>query len=154
MIGSGQNMALLSDDALEKLERSRAYLVVDILFGWIGGIGLFLFFVISIHWWNRYSERGPDPRFYFWLKVLLWGVVLSSAGCAKDQILAWAGIAPPDHEKWLGPKQIGMAGIDPTMDLILHMQYRATRIRKRGIRVDQLLAENEAIFLRKQGKQN
>src|SRR5713101_5036222 len=148
MIGSGQNMALLSDDALEKLERSRAYLVVDILFGWIGGIGLFLFFVFSIHWWNRYSERGPDPRFYFWLKVLLWGVVLSSAGCAKDQILAWAGIAPPEHEKWLGPKQIGMAGIDPTMDLILHMQYRATRIRKRGIRVDQLLAENEAIFLR------
>ena len=43
---------------------------------------------------------------------------------------------------------------DPDMRLILDAQYRATRIRERGMRVDQLLAENEAIFLRKQGKQN
>ena len=86
-----------------------------------------------------------DSRLGFWKKVLLLGVVLTLVKGAKDHLLAWMGIAPPD-EKWLGPKQIDMAGIDPTMDLILHMQHRATRIRKHGIRVNQLLAENEAFF--------
>ena len=145
-------MALLSDDALEKLEHSRAYLVVDFIFGWIDGVGGLLLLAYLIHGWNRDSELGPDPTFYFWLKVLLLSIALFSVKWAKDEILAWMGIAPPNDKEWFGPKQIDLAGFDPTMDLILAEQQRATRIRKRGIRVDQLLAENEAIFLRKQRK--
>ena len=44
-------MALLRDDALEKLERSRAYLVVGFIFGWIEGVGVLLLATYSIHWW-------------------------------------------------------------------------------------------------------
>jgi hypothetical protein len=149
-------VALLSDNTIERLERSKAYLIFDWTSNWIfEGVGGLLLFACSIHWWNRYSERGPDPRFYFWLKVLLLSIALFSVKWAKDEILAWMGIAPPD-QKWIDEKlfgkQLDMAGIDPTMDLIIQMQYRATRIRQRGIRVDQLLVENEAIFRRKQGK--
>jgi hypothetical protein len=144
----------LSDDGLEKLERSRVYLVVDIIFNWIGGVGELLLLAYSIRWWHRYSEGlGFDLRFWFWLKVLLLSIVLISIRWMKDQVLAWMEIAPPNYEKWFRPKQIEVHG-DPDIRLIVDAQYRATRIRERGMRVDQLLAENEAIFLRRQGKLN
>jgi len=146
-------VAFLSDKGLEKLERSRVYLVVDIIFDWIGGVGEFLLLGYVIFVWHPSSENlSFGSRFWFWSKVLLLSVILLSVKSIKDEVLAWAGIAPPDYLKWFGPHQ-EPAGI-PGMQVIIDAQQRGTRIFQRGIRVDQLLAENEAIFQRKQGKQN
>lgn len=146
-------MGLLSDNALEKLERARTYLVVDIIFNWIGGAGEFLLLVYVIFVWHRSSENlSFGSRFWFWSKVLFLSVILLSVRSIKDEVLAWAGIAPPDYLKWFGPHQ-EPCGL-PGMQVIIDAQQRGTRISHRGIRVDQLLAENEAIFQRKQGKHN
>lgn len=147
---------MLSDSKLEKLERSKAYSIVDFLLNWIfEGIGGLLLLAYSMHWWGLYNEgRGFvfDWRLGFWKKVLLLGIVLILTKTVKDELLAWMGIAPPD-EKWVDeailrkPKQ--EASILPSMDLIRITQNRGERIRERGIRVDQLLAENEAFFRRR-----
>jgi hypothetical protein len=143
----------MSDDRLEKLEGSRTYLAVDIIFNWIGGLGLILLLAYSIRWWHRDSAGlGFDPKFWFWLKVLLLGLVLISVTWIKDHVPARIDIAPPDYGKWLGKKQSEVGS--PEMRLILDAQQRAARIRERGIQVDKLLAENEAIFLRKQKNLN
>jgi hypothetical protein len=145
-------VAIFTENRLEQLERSKAYLVADIIFNWIGGVGELLLLAYAIRWWHRYAEGlGFDPKFSFSMKVLLLSAVLISVKDVKNYLLAWVGIAPPDYEKCFGPKQLDVGS--PHMRLILDAQQRAARIRERGIRVHQLLAENEAAFLEKLGKQ-
>lgn len=141
-------MALLSEEALEKLERSIPYLVADIIFNWVGVIGELFLIAYAVRWWHRSSEGlGFDTKFWFWAKVLVIGIAFLSIRWMKDAMFAWIGAAPPNYASRLGPKQLDV-GIEPDMRLILDAQSRAMRIRERGIRVDQLLAENEARFQR------
>src|ERR1019366_10693630 len=95
--------ALLPDDILEKLERSRTYLIADIVFNWIGNIGdlLLILFVLWTTW-----THGPWPHWKQWMELVGLGIVLLCIKGIKDYVLAWAGIAPPDYSRWFGPKQI------------------------------------------------
>jgi len=134
---------LFRDDILEKLERSRAYLIFDMVFNWIGGIGDILLVVcVSVLYW------GNPARFTwrFWLGAFLLMIGLLAIRGIKDQFVAWAGVAPPNYAKWFGAKQIDVAS--PRMSLIRDAQSRAGRMKDRGIRVDELLEENEARFER------
>jgi hypothetical protein len=143
----------MSDDQLERLEHSVPYLVIDTIFNWIGGVGLIILLVYSIRWLHRDSEGlGFDTKFWLWLKVLLSGLILISVSWLKDQLLALAKIAPPSHARAFGKNQLTVGS--PEMLLLLAAQQRAARIEDRGTRVDELLAENEAIFLRKQKRLN
>jgi hypothetical protein len=76
------------------------------------------------------------------------GIVLICIKGTKDYVLAWAGIAPPDYSRWFGPKQLRV--VNSAMFDIIEAQQRAERIRRRGIRVDEMLEENEAKFERRQ----
>lgn len=75
------------------------------------------------------------------------GIVLICIKGIKDYVLAWAGIAPPAYPQCFGPKQLDWPG--PIMRNIIDAQNRAARIRAFGMRVDELLEENEAIFKRR-----
>jgi hypothetical protein len=136
-------MTLLSEEALEQLECSKAYLVADFVLNWIGAVGELILITYGVHWWRRYSEDGPgfDPQFLFWLKMLLMSVGLLSIRWMKDAMFAWLGASPPNYGDRFGPKQIQVGS--PEMRLILEAQSRANRIRERGHRVDQLLAHSE-----------
>ncbi|HYW65874.1 MAG TPA: hypothetical protein VFB10_04155 [Candidatus Dormibacteraeota bacterium] len=140
-------MALLSDHQLEKVESSKAYLAVDLVFNWIGYIGELLLLLYLINYWRRLPGT-----FWFWMKAFLLSVILMFISTIKDEVFAWAGIAPPDHFKWFGPRQ--EPSRSPGMDVILNAQNRGSRILARGIRVARLLDENEAIFRRRQRSQN
>jgi hypothetical protein len=137
--------ALLRDDILEKLERSRAYLIVDIVFNWIGGIGELL--LVLFVFWTTWTH-GPWPHWKQWMELVGLGIVLLCIRGIKDYVLAWAGFAPPDYSRWFGPKQIDVGSSN--MRRIRDAQERAARIRERGIRLDEMLEENEAKFERHQ----
>lgn len=148
-------MAMLSDRRLEKLERSKAYSIVDFLLNWIfEGIGALLLSAYAIHLYYYEEDQGfmLDWRLGFWKKAFLLGIALLFTKNAKDGLLSWMGIAPPD-ETWINeklfrqPKQEPSV-LGPEMGLIRFAQDRAERIRNRKIRVDQLLAENEAFYQR------
>jgi len=75
------------------------------------------------------------------------GIGLVFVRAVTNWVLAWAGIAPPDYDRWFGPKQIPLD--DPRMKAIIDAQQRGERIRQRGVRVDEMLEENEAKFKRR-----
>lgn len=130
---------LFRDEVLDRLERSTAYLIFDRIFNWLGGVGELLLIAYGVRvWWE---SDGAEVTGFFWLKLLLLGIALLLVKSIKDSILAWAGIAPPDYPKSPEP-------ILPVMKGIIDAQYRGDRIQERGIRVDELLEENHAKFLR------
>jgi hypothetical protein len=135
--------ALLRDDILEKLERSRTYLIADIVFNWIGGIGELLLTLYIV--WLLWTDP-PRINRRLWLEVFLLSIGLLSIRRIKNEVLAWAGVAPPDHNRWFGPKQ--EESVLTEMKPILDAQQRAERIRGRGIRVEEMLEENKAKFER------
>jgi len=133
--------SLLRDDILEKVERSRIYLIIDIIFNWIGVVG-WLAFALDILWWEWTDSRNGRVG----LEVFGLGLGLISIRAITNWVLALAGIAPPDYSRWFGPKQ--EESVLSNMKPILDSQQRAERIRKRGIRVDEMLEENKAKFER------
>jgi hypothetical protein len=134
--------ALLRDDILEKVEQSRFYLLADIVFEWIGVVG-WLAFVLDILWWEWTDSRNGRVG----LEVFGLGVGLISIRAITNWVSAWAGIAPPDYGRWFGQKQMPIN--DPDMKAIQDAQQRAERIRRRGIKVDEMLEENKSKFERR-----
>jgi hypothetical protein len=131
----------LSDKILDRLERSSLYMVFDLVFEWIGLIGMLC--LIGATSWVYWSDHALPKRLWL-LGVLAIGLLMTAE--IKDWLIAWFGIAPPDHSKWFGPKQL--PPVVPSMDAIIEAQGRAGRIRARGYFVDELLNENEARFKR------
>jgi hypothetical protein len=57
---------LLSDETLDRFEQSKPYMVFDVVFNWIGGIGELLLLGFFL-WWYWYDDHKTYP--YLWLKV-------------------------------------------------------------------------------------
>lgn len=135
--------ALFRDEILEGIEHSRAYRIVDVIFDRIGGVGelVLVVYLIRVTWWHH----PVGITGFFWLKIFLLAVGLLLIKEVKNTVAAWAGIAPPHYDK-------PYDSISPGMQVILDAQRRAERIRKRGIRVDEMLDENKRLAEKKLGQ--
>jgi hypothetical protein len=113
-------------DWLDRIERSRLYMIFDPMFNWIGGIGTIL--LIAYGFWAYWASE-PKPSRVFWLKIGAAGLILISADGPKDLLMARIGLAPPDYSLWFGPRQ---HAVDEGMMTIIESQNRGTRITARG----------------------